>query len=165
MDEKPMSGTASCPHCQRTITLPEGVSPEDRFLCPLCQRGFNAGEAVPVPAAVPVNAPQRPKVEYVSDAEARRIAPSSQTLRRRSQPSNWFGQLIGIVGGGFIGLTIGYCILLRIRGADADFLKIADRLPSWATGLPPAQPPPDAEPAAEEMPSNDEQPHDEQPNH
>src|SRR5690349_7920121 len=131
-----MAEIAACPHCGKPITVPPDAAPDDHFLCPICQRGFSAAESKLPPAAIPAPAAKRLAVEFVTDAESRRIAPSSQTLRRRSQPSNWFGQLIGIVGGGVIGLTIGYCILLRIRGPEADFLEIADRLPRWATGFP-----------------------------
>lgn len=155
-----MADLALCPHCGKTISIPPDAAPDDRFLCPICQRGFSAAEAQLAPAAIPASAPKRLQVEYVTDTEARRLAPSSQSLRRRSRSSNWFGQLIGIVGGGVIGLTIGYCILLRLRGAEADFLEIRDRLPRWATGLPaeeepiledapPANPSPPPPPSAE----------------
>jgi hypothetical protein len=42
-----------------------------------------------------------------------------------------FGQFVGMVGGGVIGLALGYYVLLCIGGARADFLDIRDKLPRW----------------------------------
>jgi len=41
------------------------------------------------------------------------------------------GQFVGMVGGGVIGLALGYYVLLCIGGARADFLEIRDKLPRW----------------------------------
>lgn len=49
----------------------------------------------------------------------------------------------GIVGGGILGTSLGYWILLWWKGPSADFLKIRDKLPSWIV---PAGPPPEVEP-------------------
>jgi hypothetical protein len=51
--------------------------------------------------------------------------------------------LAGIVGGGIIGTSLGYWILLWWKGPPADFLKIRDKLPGW---LVPAYEDPDAMP-------------------
>ncbi|MBN1853192.1 MAG: hypothetical protein JW829_10730 [Pirellulales bacterium] len=40
-------------------------------------------------------------------------------------------QLIGFVGGGVIGLALGYYILLWIGGPDRDFLELGEKLPVW----------------------------------
>lgn len=138
-----MASLASCPHCRQAITLPVDVIPDQRFLCPHCQAEFAVQDAVSARSNVPSpsdsgepNPGRRLQVEFVSDAAARLQALPSASLRRRSRQTNWLNQWIGIVGGGVMGLSIGYCILLRLRGRDADFLQIADRLPVWATGLP-----------------------------
>ncbi len=143
-----MATIALCPHCRQAITLPIDVIPDQRFLCPLCAAEFAVQDAVDTASELPAAQPatsssaettsaRRLQVEFVSDTAERRAALPSATLRRRSRQSHWLGQLIGIVGGGVIGLSIGYCILLRLRGQEADFLQIADRLPTWATGLAP----------------------------
>jgi hypothetical protein len=40
-------------------------------------------------------------------------------------------QFLGIAIGGVIGLSIGYMILLWIKGPSTDFLKVGKSLPSW----------------------------------
>ncbi len=143
-----MATIALCPHCRQAITVPIDVIPDQRFLCPLCQAEFAVEEALALSNAVPPaqpstsssiesNAAGNLPVEYVSDMAELRSAPPRYSLRRRSGRLDWLNQLISIVGGGVIGLSMGYCILLRLRGQEADFLQIADRLPTWATGLPP----------------------------
>lgn len=52
--------------------------------------------------------------------------------RRPKQGVGWFGQLVALVLGGVMGLSIGYYALIWIGGRDKDFLNIADKLPSWA---------------------------------
>jgi hypothetical protein len=142
-----MADFAACPHCRETITVPADAAPDQLFRCPLCQREFLAADARrPEMAAAPPaaelvvgpvdGAKKKLSVEFVSDAAERIKAPPSSVLRRRERKSNWFGQFVGVVGGGVLGLAIGYCILLRIRGAEGDFLQVADRLPQWATGFP-----------------------------
>ncbi|HUY32198.1 MAG TPA: hypothetical protein VMV69_05410 [Pirellulales bacterium] len=51
----------------------------------------------------------------------------------RSKPASIgiFGQFVGMVGGGIIGLALGYYVLLWIGGARADFLDIREKLPRW----------------------------------
>jgi carboxypeptidase Taq len=49
----------------------------------------------------------------------------------------------GIVGGGILGTSLGYWILLWWKGPSADFLHIRDSLPSWIV---PAGPAPEVEP-------------------
>jgi carboxypeptidase Taq len=51
--------------------------------------------------------------------------------------------LLGIVGGGVIGTSLGYWILLWWKGPSADFLKIRDKLPGWM--VPSYTPPEDLE--------------------
>ena len=55
------------------------------------------------------------------------------TARARSKRASVgiFGQLLGIVGGGIVGLALGYYVLLWIGGARVDFLEIRDQLPQW----------------------------------
>lgn len=59
-------------------------------------------------------------VVSVSQAQQRRARGSGSLVR----------QLVGIVGGGALGLTLGYFALLWWQGPDGDLLGIADRIPS-----------------------------------
>lgn len=149
-----MATIAPCPHCRQSITLPIDAIPDQRFQCPLCVEEFavadalaardEAPSATPAELATPSSASgKRLQVEFVQNVEQLRQAPSMATLQRRTRKSNWLGQLIGIVGGGVIGLTIGYVILLKLRGPEVDFLHVAPRLPAWANellSLPPPEP-------------------------
>ncbi|MDZ4782736.1 MAG: hypothetical protein SGJ19_21015 [Planctomycetia bacterium] len=140
-----MATIAPCPHCRQWITLPIDAIPDQRFQCPLCVEEFAVAEALAardeVPSATPAeSAPQSTpgkslQVEFVQNVEQLRQAPSMAALQRRTRKSNWLGQLIGIIGGGVIGLTIGYVILLKLRGPEVDFLHVAPRLPAWASEL------------------------------
>jgi hypothetical protein len=146
-----MPSIAPCPHCRQAITLPDDVAQDQRFLCPLCDRAFDVAEAVASPSAAAVMSASQPstpekrlQVEFVKETDTLRQAPSMAALQRRQRKSNWIGHFVGIVGGGVIGLTAGYLILLKLRGPEADFLHVAERLPAWASellSLP--QPPPE----------------------
>lgn len=140
-----MATTVPCPHCRHQITLPDGASPDHRFLCPLCEAAFDVAEAMSAPdeAAAPAAQPTEKaplQVEFVGAIDALR---QETALPRRPRRSNWFGHLVGIVGGGLIGLTAGYLLLLKLRGPEADFLHVAEQLPPWAgelLSLPPPRP-------------------------
>lgn len=51
--------------------------------------------------------------------------------QKRSGAVGLAGQLLGMLGGGIVGLAIGYYVLLWLGGPRADFLNIRDSLPSW----------------------------------
>lgn len=59
--------------------------------------------------------------EVVSVAQAQK--------RRERGKGSLVRQIVGVVGGGAIGLTLGYFALLWWRGPDGDLLGIADRIP------------------------------------
>ncbi len=138
-----MATIAPCPHCRQSITLPIDAIPDQRFQCPLCVEEFAVADALAARDAAPSATPadtatpsgKRLQVEFVQHVDQLRQAPSMATLQRRTRKSNWLGQMIGIIGGGVIGLTIGYIILLKLRGPEVDFLHVAPRLPAWASEL------------------------------
>jgi hypothetical protein len=144
-----MSRIASCPACHGEITIPRTPHPVDQMYCPLCHAQFalapvlaNSVEAPP--AALPVEPPQvgvpaavGPSLSRVEDVSQWQGAASRSVARPKQRGPSVLGQLIGIVGGGALGLAIGYVILLRIGGAQYDFLQIADNLPRWMA--PPAR--------------------------
>lgn len=59
------------------------------------------------------------------------IRTESRAARANGSPS-LLRQMMGIVGGGVVGLAVGYFILLWIGGPERDFLKLGHRLPPWA---------------------------------
>ena len=61
-----------------------------------------------------------------------KVAPELKTTprKKRREPS-MIGNLIGVVGGGAIGLGMGYMILLWVGGPKLDALKLGPKLPGW----------------------------------
>lgn len=58
--------------------------------------------------------------------------PSAVDLRTVSRPrrhSSAFGQMLGVVAGGALGVAIGYYLLVLILGARGDFLELRSKLP------------------------------------
>lgn len=77
----------------------------------------------------PVIAASEPKPE--ERAFVAEVVSVSQKHKRRSRGNgSMVRQMVGVVGGGVIGLTLGYFALLWWRGPDGDLLGIADRIPS-----------------------------------
>lgn len=68
-----------------------------------------------------------------TDSELTNVVVTSPRRRARRSPG-FFSQMLGVVGGGFCGLAIGYLILVRFAGPRGDFLGIRDKLPAWLTG-------------------------------
>jgi hypothetical protein len=66
----------------------------------------------------------------ITGVSGERLA-ESRAARAASSPS-FFRQLVGVIGGGIVGLAIGYIILLWIGGPERDFLELGPRLPRWA---------------------------------
>lgn len=59
------------------------------------------------------------------------ISPVSSALKRRKREPSLIGNLIGVVGGGVVGCSLAYFIVLWIGGPEKDFLEIAPKLPKW----------------------------------
>ena len=111
--------------------------------CPLCHTQFLvqdvlAASILAPPEAIPVSLPaadikaavgprlSRAEEPAAWEPEAIPVAP-----RPRKKQPGVLSHLIGIVGGGLIGLSLGYLGLLRFGGPRYDFLEIADKLPDW----------------------------------
>ena len=144
-----MSRIASCPACHGEISIPGTTHPAEQMCCPLCHAQF-AGASVLAssveapPAVLRVEPPQAsvpaavgPNLSRVEDVSEWQGGALRTTARPKPRGPSVLGQLIGIVGGGAVGLAIGYVVLLRIGGGQYDFLEIADKLPRWM--LPPAR--------------------------
>jgi len=140
-----MSRIASCPACHGEITIPSTQRPVEQMYCPLCHAQFAvapvlANSVASPPAALPVELPLvsvpaavGPSLSQVEDVSDWQAAASRSVARPKARGPSVLGQLIGIVGGGALGLAIGYVILLRIGGAQYDFLEISHKLPRWMT--------------------------------
>lgn len=76
------------------------------------------------------------------------ISTEPRAARSNGGPS-FLRQIVGIIGGGLLGLAIGYFILLWIGGPEKDFLELGRRLPRWAV---PGAFHPDDDPPVEEAP-------------
>ncbi|HEY1601976.1 MAG TPA: hypothetical protein VGG64_20405 [Pirellulales bacterium] len=140
-----MSRISSCASCHGDFLIPGASQPKDQMRCPLCNAQFLvqdvlAGSIFAPPEAIPV-APSgaslrasagarqpRPAEPVDFDAETIDVQPP----QRRKQPGI-FAHLIGIVGGGILGLSLGYLGLLRFGGPQYDFLHIGNKLPPWVT--------------------------------
>jgi len=79
------------------------------------------------------------------DASVGGATVSAPTYKRKKEGGMLTALILlgGIVGGGILGTSLGYWILLWWKGPAADFLKIREKLPSWIV---PAGPAPEIEP-------------------
>lgn len=77
------------------------------------------------PIDMPVVAPLSERQEYDGQIN------SEWRAARAAEPRSFLRHLVGIVGGGVVGLALGYFILLWIGGPQKDFLEIGHRLPRW----------------------------------
>ncbi|MEX2171944.1 MAG: hypothetical protein WD851_21670 [Pirellulales bacterium] len=76
-------------------------------------------------AVIAASAPDPAGRAFVAD-----VVSVSQAQKRRSRGSgSLVRQLVGVVGGGALGLMLGYFALLWWRGPDGDLLGVADRIP------------------------------------
>ncbi|MBI2823796.1 MAG: hypothetical protein HYX69_03780 [Planctomycetia bacterium] len=138
-----MSRISSCPSCQGDLLIPGSAQASDQMRCPRCGTPFAVADvleaSIPAPPeAIPIEHPHpmitaavgphlsRVEAPLEWDTEPIAVPPRPQ----RKQPSV-FAHLVGIVGGGLLGLSLGYLGLLRFGGPQYDFLNIAGRLPAW----------------------------------
>ena len=62
------------------------------------------------------------------DAEMMVASMAVRATARRRPRKSFLRQLVGIVGGGIVGLALGYYLLLWIGGPDRDFLQLGQQL-------------------------------------
>jgi hypothetical protein len=124
--------------------IPASARPLDQMRCPLCQTQFLVQDVLATsilapPEAIPVSlapadiaAAVGPRLSRTEEPVAWEPEPIRvvATRPRKKQPGV-FSHLVGIIGGGLIGLSLGYLGLLRFGGPRYDFLEIADKLPDW----------------------------------
>jgi hypothetical protein len=150
-----MSRISSCASCHGDFLIPGASQPKDQMRCPLCNAQFAvqdvlAGSIFAPPEAIPVApsgaglragaGPRLSRSAEPVDFDTASIDTASidtdsidvQPAQRRKQPGI-LAHLIGIVGGGILGLSLGYLGLLRFGGPQYDFLHIGNRLPPWVT--------------------------------
>ena len=72
-----------------------------------------------------------PSEDFGEDNGMPGISAASSAARRRKREPSFIGNLIGVVGGGVVGCTMAYFIVLWIGGPDKDFLELGPKLPSW----------------------------------
>jgi len=145
-----MSRISSCAACHGDIMIPGPAQPLDRMRCPLCGTEFLvqdvlAASILAPPEAIPVEAPLAgitaavgPRLSRGAEAPEYATELPPDTRRPKKKQPSFFSHLIGVVGGGLLGLSIGYVALLKVFGLSYDFLEIADKLPEWATSPIPA---------------------------
>ncbi len=139
-----MSRISCCASCHGDILIPSHALPQDQMRCPLCGAQFQVQDVLATSILAPPEAilvPRSPigmtgvigsrpsRSEEPAEVEAE---PITTPPRRKKQPGV-LSHLIGIVGGGLIGLSLGYVGLLRFGGPRYDFLEVADKLPHWVT--------------------------------
>ncbi|MEX0937541.1 MAG: IBR domain-containing protein [Pirellulales bacterium] len=133
-----------CPLCQGEYPLAEALrtAPPELILLDAVVRQTQHGddqpwlgwdEATPASETAESEPAEPANFSSVTAVATGAPAPSIAPLSRpRSGASGGFGrQLVGIVGGGALGLLIGYFLLLWIGGRRADFLEIGQNLPEF----------------------------------
>ena len=141
-----MSSVTTCPHCNAEISVPANFI--DRLRCPLCQGEFTMRPVMVTPNrrdAGALQASATPVAAMTASVEAAaqvRAGSSSRSSERhqgspaRSSSPGLLGNLIGVIGGGFLGLAAGYYLLNFFGGPKFDLLhvplpSIAHTQPGW----------------------------------
>lgn len=102
------------------------------------------GEFPIVPQQGATEAPEQPLAPAVTfDFDQDSGTPSARRLSAQPGRAGLLANLVGIVGGGIVGLALGYIILVWLRGPQGDFLQLRHKLPwlfpasiqlDWHTG-------------------------------
>jgi hypothetical protein len=124
-----MSSTLTCPACQGEVALPEG--PLERWECPHCHNELqltaqlaHQADEVP-PHQLPVLPAVEPgRIELSDQPPGVAVADYRKRIAQQAQRPSMFGQMIGIVGGGLLGMVMGYWLLNYFGGPRYDFLKV-----------------------------------------
>ncbi len=140
-----MSRISSCASCHGDLLIPRAALPKDQMRCPLCNAQFAVQDvlaaSIPAPPeAIPVEQPLAGITVGTGTRMSRSAEPVNwdtaavdvQPPLRKKQPG-LFAHLIGVVGGGVLGLSLGYLGLLRYGGPQYDFLDVGGKLPKWVT--------------------------------
>ncbi len=140
-----MSRISSCAACHGDILIPGSVQPLDQMRCPLCNAQFQVRDVLPASIMAPPEAIRvEPPIEGIAAAVGPRLsrgeppvewetAVAAAAPRPRKKQAGIFSHLFGIVGGGLLGLSLGYVGLLRYGGPRYDFLEVGGKLPPWVT--------------------------------
>jgi hypothetical protein len=140
-----MSRISSCASCHGDIMIPGFAQPQDQMRCPLCNAQFQVQDVLATsilapPEAIRVEQPPPGVTAAVGPRLSRAEEPAELDTesidvrpRPRKKQPGIFSHLFGIVGGGLLGLSLGYLGLLRFGGPQYDFLDVADKLPAWVT--------------------------------
>ncbi len=152
--------TARCPRCHDPVTVPSHVSLEALVECPWCQERYAFAEVASqlpptlkvVGSAEPVLAPDssaepdlqlfpaEPVRPIVVTERARYERPASRA-RRPVRSKSLVGEIVKIVAGGLVGLSVGQLILWWMPGrwatSQRDPLKIAEPVGRWLPFLVP----------------------------
>lgn len=73
---------------------------------------------------------------WAAMSESEAAHPLSVRTRPREPQIGVFGQLIGVVVGGVLGITLGYIILIWLTGGEGDFLDLRYKFPNLFYYLP-----------------------------
>ena len=140
-----MSRISSCASCHGDILIPGHVQPQDQMRCPLCRPPFRvqdvlASSILAPPEAIPIprspagiaGALWRSAGQPVDTADLD-VESISVTPRPRKKQPGVLSHLIGVVGGGLLGLSLGYLGLLRFGGPRIRLPGSCRQAPPWVT--------------------------------
>ncbi len=147
-----MSDLSCCPECARWVRVPGDLDSRSIVRCPLCGKEFPldevrrsgppalevvtrveppAGESAGVPQIDLGDAEAGLSIRLDDEPQGDRPGPdSAPAVDPITAEGSTLGKLAGVVGGGMVGLAIGYLVLLWIGGPAKDFLQIGHRLPA-----------------------------------
>lgn len=77
--------------------------------------------------------PQHVAVEPVTSGTAVATSMASRAASLRKPKKSFLRNIVNYIGGGVVGLALGYFVLLWIGGPDRDFLELGKKLPAWMT--------------------------------
>jgi hypothetical protein len=130
-----MPTIVSCPKCREQVTLPP--EPYSGLICPHCQAEFSMQPMLRQPMQTPYSSLRQELARDVRqglNTSSRSAGPVTLAevgdaviaLPQRRSPSflAMACHLIGLVGGGAMGLAVGYCLLTWLGGAHFNVLEL-----------------------------------------
>ena len=124
-----MPQVVACPHCSAAVVV-ISPAPVVRLRCAVCQGEFSPHGQLADVLITPQRreAPVSPAVREANEATATaplRLSLDDRTSARPARRSNGLlGNLVGVVGGGFLGLAAGYYLLNLFGGPRFNLLEI-----------------------------------------